>query len=222
MSFNAVVFDMDGVLLDSMSSDEWKWDAVRKVVRSKGVEADKIDKKTLGAILGDKGYKECIKACNNLGLSPKKIWTEVAQETTLRRREKIQEEEIELFPNAQEIIENLHSQDIKMGVISNAPEGAVEATIEEFGLKKYMHFYMGVRSFEDLQARKPNPNHLEIAKIEIKRNPILYVGDAESDVIAANRANLKSAWLNREHVDGDIRPDFTIESLEELKKIASE
>lgn len=222
MSFNAVVFDMDGVLLDSMSSDEWKWDAVRKVIRSKGVEADKIDKKTLGAILGDKGYKECIKACNNLGLSPKKVWTEVAQETTIKRREKIQSGDIALFPGAQELIEELHQKDIKMGVISNAPEDAVEATIEEFGLKKYMHFYMGVRSFEDLQARKPNPNHLEIAKIEIKRSPILYVGDAESDVIAASRADLKSAWLNREHVDGDIRPDYTIESLEDLRSIAEE
>ncbi len=222
MSFNAVVFDMDGVLLDSMTDDEWKWDAVRKVIRSKGVDADKLDKKKLGAILGDQGYKECIKACNNLGLSPKKVWTEVAQETTLKRRQRIKNDDIQLFDGAKQLIEDLHQEDIKMGIISNAPEDAVEATIEEFDLKKYFHFYMGVRSFEDLQARKPNPNHLEIAKIEIKRSPILYVGDAESDVIAANRADMKSAWLNREDVEGDVQPDFSIDGLDKLKSLATE
>lgn len=213
---------MDGVLLDSMSSEEWKWNAVKKVIRSKGVEADNLDKSTLGAVLGDQGYKECIKACNNLGLSPKKVWTEIAQETTLQRREKIQSGDITLYENVKTLIENLHQEDIKMGVISNAPEGAVKATIDEFDLKRYMHFYMGVRSFEDLQARKPNPNHLEIAKIEIKRSPMVYVGDTESDVIAANRANLKSAWINRRNVESDVQPDYVIDSVQELKSIALE
>jgi len=222
MSFNAVVFDMDGVLLDSMSEDEWKWNAVRKVIRSKGVDADSLDKNTLGAIMGDQGYKKCIKACDNLGLSPKKVWTEVAQETTLKRRQKISDGDITLFDGARNLIGDLHQEDIKMGIISNAPEDAVQATIEEFDLKKYVHFYMGVRSFEDLQARKPNPNHLEIAKIEIKRSPILYIGDAESDVIAANRADMKSAWLKRGHIEGDVQPDYSINSLQKLKEIAIE
>lgn len=222
MTFNSVVFDMDGVLLDSMSDDEWKWDAVKKVIRSKGVDADSLDKQTLGAILGDQGYKECIKACNNIGLSPKKVWTEVAQETTLKRREKISSGDITLYDGVKEILEELHKADIKMGVISNAPEDAVEATIDEFDLKPLMHFYMGVRSFEDLQARKPNPNHLEIAKIEIKRSPMVYIGDTESDVIAANRANLKSAWINRTNAESDVQPDYVIERLEELREIALE
>lgn len=215
-----MVFDMDGVLLDSMSSDKWKWDAVKKVIRSKGVEADKLDESTLGAVLGDQGYKECIKACNNLGLSPKKVWTEIAQETTLQRREKISSGDIELYENVKTLVETLHQEDIKMGVISNAPEGAVKATMDEFDLKRYMHFYMGVRSFEDLQARKPNPNHLEIAKIEIKRSPMVYVGDTESDVIAANRADLKSAWINRNNVESDVQPDYVIEDIQDLKSIA--
>lgn len=215
-----MVFDMDGVLLDSLSSDEWKWDAVKKVIRSKGVEADKLDETTLGAVLGDQGYKECIKACNNLGLSPKKVWTEIAQETTLQRREKISSGDITLYDNVKTLVETLHQEDIKMGVISNAPEGAVKATMDEFDLKRYMHFYMGVRSFEDLQARKPNPNHLEIAKIEIKRSPMVYVGDTESDVIAANRADLKSAWINRNNVESDVQPDYVIEDIQDLKSIA--
>lgn len=220
MEYGSVIFDMDGVILNSLVGDEdWKFEAVREALRDKGVDPEGMDRTALGAIMGDQGYKEVVRKSADLGCDPGEIWRHVAFKTTEARIDQIDKGNFKIYEGAEEVISLLHSEDIELGIISNAPEKAVEATMEFYDMKKYFKFYAGVRNFEDLQARKPNPNHLELAKAELKRSPMAYVGDAESDVIAAQKAEIDSVWVNRNGSEGDVRPDYEIKKMEELEEI---
>jgi len=220
MEFESVVFDMDGVILNSLvNSEEWKYNAVNEALENEGVDPDTLPKDTKDSLLGDKGYSQCVKTSKDVGVNPRKVWNSVAEKTTLAREKQLENGSFELYDEAKDTIEALHQADVKLGIISNAPEMAVELTIEHFDLKRYFKFYAGVRNFEDLQARKPHPNHLELAKAELKRNPFVYVGDHKSDLVAAQRADMSSIWVKRSDTSMDVEPDYTVEQVSKLRKI---
>ncbi|MFB6182741.1 MAG: HAD family hydrolase [Candidatus Nanohaloarchaea archaeon] len=217
MKYESVLFDMDGVILNSLvNNQKWKFDAVKQVLREKDIEVEELSKNELEIILGDHGYKEVVKKCTDLDLNPKEVWSDVARKTTEARVEQIKNGNFALYDGVKDMIKKLHERGISQGLISNAPESAVEVTIEEFDLAKYFSFYLGVRNFEDLQARKPNPNHLEYAKAELDSFPMVYVGDSESDVIAAQRADIDSIWVNRENSNADVKSDYQIEEVSQI------
>lgn len=212
-----MVFDMDGVILNSLVNDEeWKYDAVNEALRSEGVDPNELSKDKKDSLLGDQGYAECVKTSKDVGVNPRKVWTEVAEKTTVARERQLENGDFELYDGTRETIKALHDNDIKMGIISNAPERAVELTIEHFDLKRFFKFYAGVRNFEDLRSRKPHPNHLEMAKAELKRDPYTYVGDHESDLLAARRAEMSSVWIRRENTQVNVKPDYTIDHVREI------
>lgn len=220
MEFNSVVFDMDGVILNSLvDHEDWKYNAVDEALDEEGVDPESLSKEKKDSLLGDQGYAECVKTAKEVGVNPRKVWNTVAEKTTLSREKQLEDGKFELYDGARDTIEALHDRDIKMGIISNAPEMAVELTIEHFDLKRFFKFYAGVRNFEDLQARKPHPNHLELAKAELKRNPFSYVGDHESDLVAAQRADMSSIWVKRQETQVDVTPDYTVTSAKEIRDI---
>lgn len=220
MRYGSVIFDMDGVLLNSLVDDEsWKFDAVREALQHEGLDNPKVSRKDLERFLGDHGREECISVCEEYGVDPGKMWKLIAETTNLARIEKVKQGDFRLYPDARSFLQSLHPRDPGMAVISNAPEKAVETTMQFFNLKKYFNFYRGVESFEDLKLRKPHPDHLKIAEAELKRKPSLYVGDAESDIEAAKNAGMDSAWVNRKNVDSDVDATYTVSDLEELGRV---
>jgi HAD superfamily hydrolase (TIGR01549 family) len=219
MEYNSIIFDMDGVILNSFTeSEEWKYEAVKSSIEELGASPEKIPKEDMDKILGDKGYGECIKACNKHGLNPRKAWKLVAEKTTLARIEKIKKGDFKLYEGVLETLKILRENEVKTALISNAPEEAVEATIQEFNLAKYFKFYRGIRNFEDLRERKPHPNHLEIAKAELKSNPYLYVGDSKSDIEAANNAKIASMWVHSRENNITDDPDYEVNTISELNQ----
>lgn len=215
-----MVFDMDGVILNSLfNTEEWKYDAVNEALRDEGVDPEGLDRRVKDSLLGDKGYSQCVKTSKDVGVNPRKIWNSVAEKTTLAREQQLEEGNFELYDHVRDTIKALHEEDVELGIISNAPEMAVEIAIDYFDLKRFFKFYAGVRNFEDLQARKPHPNHLELAKAELKRGPFVYIGDAESDLIAAQRAEMSSVWVKRSEASMDVSPDYTVEEVSRIREI---
>lgn len=222
MAYSSVIFDMDGVLLNSLiDGEEWKYRAVDRALQEKDIDPEGLAQEDKDKVLGDKGYKACLKEASRLGVDPREIWSLVAQETTEARREELEKGSFKLYPGVKDTIKALHQQDIPMAVISNAPESAVKMMVESFGLKQYFKFYAGIRNFEDLRARKPHPNHLELAKAELKRNPFIYIGDSNSDLEAAERAGMDSIWMRR---SGDVQSghSFEAENISDITKYVLE
>ena len=216
MSYGSVIFDLDGVLLDSMGSESWKYEAVREALNELGVDASSLERDVLDSVLGDGGYEECVSVCGDLGVDPQCAWGLVAEKTSRARMEQIEEGNFGLVDGTHEVLEDLRQEKVKLGVVSNAPDQAVELVIDHFDLRSYFNFFRGVTSFEDLKDRKPHPNHLQLAKFQLKRDPFLYIGDRESDVNAATNADMDSIWIHPENCE---EPTYTVESLEEISDL---
>ncbi|MFB6100495.1 MAG: HAD family hydrolase [Candidatus Nanohalobium sp.] len=218
MKYGSVIFDLDGVILDSMESEEWKYRAARDALSELGVNDD-LDREVLKAVLGIRGYEECVRICGDIGVDPRKAWNLVAEKTTEARMREIQQNDFGLVDGSREVLSELREEQLKLGVISNAPDQAVEAVVDHFDLRNYFKFFRGVQSFEDLKARKPHPNHLELAKFQLKRDPYLYIGDHESDVEAATNAQMDSVWV---HPGNHEEPTYTVDSLDGLLDVVSD
>ncbi len=216
MEYGSVVLDMDGVVLNFEGGNNfrWKYDAVRSALEEMGVEPGGMERSELDAFLGDRGFKECVKACKEAGIDPGQTWELIAEKTTEARMCMMDEGRFSIYPDASEALEQLHSDDVQLGLISNAPEKAVEAMVDHFGMRDRFEFFRGITDFEDLTSRKPHPDHLEFARAELKRSPFIYAGDAESDVLAAKRADMDSVWIRRDGGSIDTRPDYVLESLD--------
>ena len=217
MKYGSVIFDMDGVLLNSLVSDEqWKYDAVKEALNEEDVAVEEVSREDMQRFLGDFGREECIKVCEEYELDPAKVWELIAETTNLARIEKVKEGDFRLYSDARSFLEALHPRDPGMGIISNAPETAVKTTVQFFNLEKYFNYYRGVESFEDLRRRKPHPDHIEIAEAELKHKPFLYIGDKKSDILAAKNAGLDAALVDREGRNPDLDADYRVSDLQEL------
>jgi len=217
MGYGSVVFDMDGVILNFEGDGfKWKYDAVRDALSQEGVDGSDFSRGKLDAFIGDKGTERFIEICSNWELDPATTWDVIAEKTSLARMEMIKDGQFSLYPEVKEVLDRLRDKEIELGLISNAPEKAVEVTVDHYKLRDHFKFFRGITSFEDSVARKPHPDHLVFAKAELKRPDYLYAGDAESDLIAARDAGMASVWVNRNGASLDVRPDYEIKELSDL------
>ena len=220
MKYGSVIFDMDGVILNSLvKNEEWKFNAVKKALNETSINPERVSREEMEIFLGDHGREKCIEACEKYDLDPENVWKLIAETTSLARIEQVKNGDFRLYSDSRVFLDALHSFDRKVGLISNAPESAVETTMKFFDLKIYFDFYRGVESFSDLKLRKPHPDHIKIAQAELKDRPSLYIGDKESDIEAAKNAGIDSALINREGIKPSRNPDYNVKDLEELGKM---
>lgn len=127
-----------------------------------------------------------------------------------------------LEKDALEILQNLKSQNYKVGIFSNAGDDKdVQKLIENFGIRSYFDF---VLTSATCFYRKPHPRAFEIALAQWNISPeeAVMVGDSlEADIFGGKNLGMSSIWITRraQFKDEDMRriqPDFSIRKLNEL------
>jgi len=132
-------------------------------------------------------------------------------------------QEREIFPEVIDVLEQLSQQGVSMGIVSNTtnPVFMKELELEGSGLKKYFDFTI---YSSGVPFRKPHPSifQLAISRFQLQPEETLFVGDSPvADVLGAQEAGMKAAWLNRKQEQADICPDYELSSLEDLLHIHS-
>ncbi|WP_262180132.1 HAD family hydrolase [Haloarcula laminariae] len=106
---------------------------------------------------------------------------------------------------------------VPAGVVSNNQRRIVEAALDAHGLTgRFETVVARGPTVESLTEKKPEPTYLESAMADIGCANPLYVGDSESDVVAADRAGVDVAFLRRDHNADtalDSRPTYDVGSL---------
>ncbi len=180
--FEAVIFDMDGVLIDS--EPLWKI-AMEKVFSDLGCNLSKNDfQKTVGLRID-----EVIHYWNNnqnLGISDEK---KVEDDIINRMVELVRENPIPLT-GVIETLEYLTKNKLKIGLATSSPNNLLQAVLE--GLK-INHFFHVAHSAEFEEFGKPHPAvYLETAKkLNVDSNKCLVIEDSLNGIISGMSAKMK-------------------------------
>jgi HAD superfamily hydrolase (TIGR01509 family) len=89
-----------------------------------------------------------------------------------------------------ELLEDLKRKDIPMAIASSSPRQFIEKVIEKIGLRKYFTIWV---SGEEVERSKPAPDIFLKAAGLLNVNPIecIVIEDSSSGTIAAKRAGMK-------------------------------
>ncbi len=105
-----------------------------------------------------------------------------------------------LFNGMEETLSFIEQQGIPWGVVTNKPAFLTDPLLEQLNLSNRA---CSVISGDTIKKRKPDPAPLYLAANECKvlATDCIYVGDAERDIEAGNRANMKTLLASYGYID---------------------
>ncbi|MCJ2033219.1 HAD family hydrolase [Methylobacterium sp. J-068] len=173
----AVVFDMDGVLIDAK---EWHYDALNRALRLFGTEISRADHLTTFDGLPTKRKLELLSTTENLPGALHGFLNELKQIYTMEivsvRCKPVFMHEMALSA--------LKSRGVKLAVASNSIRPTVEAMMSRARLTKYLDLML---SNQDVSRAKPDPEIYTLAMQRLGTSPdeTLIVEDNEHGIRAA-------------------------------------
>ena len=180
----AVIFDMDGVLVDSESYQQ----NIIKSFFSNETNYD-VKKLRLNKFIGSSGELEVWKIVfEEYNLSDDEF-SELSDELyKYMDRHRPQYKNL-LNDNAREIIEWLKNKNLRLGIASSNSESEIERMLSETGLTKYFdHIISG----ENFKRSKPCPDiyNYMVEKLGLEKDECLVVEDSYYGIQAAINANI--------------------------------
>lgn len=95
----------------------------------------------------------------------------------------------EPYPHARRVLEKLNASGIRIGCVTNKPEGLTRSLLEALALAPLFHIIVGG---DTLAFRKPHPEPILYAcrQLDLGAGEAVYVGDSMTDCRAAEAAGM--------------------------------
>ncbi|NLY00982.1 MAG: HAD family phosphatase [Rhodopirellula sp.] len=205
----AVIFDMDGVLIDSYLPHFRSWQTL-------GRETGRVMTEAQFAATFGRTSREVIRQ-----LWPEQQFTdEQVAELDARKEEafrKIIDDEFPVMAGAPELIASLVAGGFRLGIGSSAPPANVEMVIDRLGVR---HLIGAVVTGADVERGKPDPQVFLLAAARLGLRPAccIVVEDAPDGVKAGHAAGmavvaLVSTGRSRELLS---KAEYVVDTLQEL------
>ena len=215
LSVRAVLFDLDGTLVDSAPDltfaankmlsalgyppvncsqvKGWVGDGVRSLVR-----------RTLTTIVGDVPAESLIE--QSYVLFQRYYAESVYQDSTL-------------YPGVHETLQTLKSSGLALACVTNKPSRFTKPVLEKSGLTG---FFGAVVSGDDLPLKKPDPAPLQFAaeQLGVPLTACVLVGDSINDICAAGAAEITVLWATYGYAgQDDIEQDATYGAIDTIVQL---
>ncbi len=187
MKFKAVIFDLDGTLLDTLVDLAA---AVNLVLAANGYKTHPVE-----------AYKYMVgRGMENLVRSALAA-EKPDMETVLELQRQIETEYAKCwaattatYAGIPELLDGLTERNISMAILSNKPHSFMKVIVDKFFASWYFKVVFGARK---TCPKKPDPAAVrEIATIfELRMEDILYIGDSDTDMQTARNAGLLPAGV---------------------------
>ena len=205
----AVLFDMDGVIVDS---EPFHWEVNRRIF------------KTLGINVSDEEY------CRYIGVSNAAMWTSIKRNHGLAQAvgqlvemqvsgniDFMKNERVDPVEGVIDLVVGLKMKGLLLAVASSSPNRIIEMVLEKFDLRR---FFDGIVSGEDVKNGKPAPDIFLAAAAMLKVLPewCVVIEDATHGVEAAKAAGMKCIGLRSIHSPGQQlgKADLVVSDLKAL------
>jgi len=179
----AVLFDMDGVLIDAR---EWHYEALNEALEIFGLSISHDDHLDRFNGLSTATKLRMLSQERNLPYELHEMIAAVKQDRTLRIAAK------NCFPNVshQILISRLRSLNIRVGLVTNSIRQTTEFMLEYAGILKFLDV---VVTNEDVMEGKPSPEgYLKaMAMLDVRPDETLIVEDGEYGIVAARASGAK-------------------------------
>ncbi len=215
MKYDAVIFDFDGVIVDSgFDGFQWALEERQRLIEENDWD---IDLQKIDPGVFQPHDVELARVLEEAGVTWDQL-KEMEKAVAERKVEMFTTGEIQMFNDAEKIIGEL---ECPKAVVSNAYNDYLAGMLEGLGIKHHMDFWVAPR-IQDIrnyrQRMKPEPEMIEEALEKLKTRNAVMIGDQIQDVLAARKAGIDSIYIDR---NGDVEPkaDHSVESLEEALDI---
>lgn len=210
--FQAVLFDLDGTLIDS---ERFYFDAWFLILREQfGLTIDFSD--WIDHFAGHT-------MASNLATLQREFQLEV-QEGFMQRaiEERYAEADmrtIRLMPFAKEILDELRQADIRIALVTSSYRQTVDLVLGHHGLLNYFEFFV---TREKVQHPKPDPEPYLLAteKLSLSKEVIAVIEDTHTGCAAAQRAGLYCLAVSQQAIERQKleQADELLNDLAEAKK----
>lgn len=187
MTYKAVIFDLDGTLVNSIFDIA---DAMNTVLSKRNYKT--YDYETYKTFVGHGVRSLVLKAIPD---SPEKAeLVEVCLNEMLDVYSKNCTNKTEPYPGILELLKTLEQKGIKLAVLSNK-EDTLTKKVAAALLPKYVYPTLGLK---EEALKKPNPQTLLgiCESLNVTPEESIYVGDTNVDVEVAKRANMFSVGVS--------------------------
>jgi len=177
----AILWDMDGVLVNSM---EFHYQAYREVLSDFGRDLSREE--YLGSLIGLRNY---VILRHLLGdLPPEEIERLMAtKEAAFRRRVA---GNVEPLPGAAKLVRRAHEAGLKQAIVSSTPCENIELVVNSLGLASMFDTLVGE---EDAQHGKPDPEGFLVAAERLSVPPVdcVVIEDAPEGIAGGKAAHMR-------------------------------
>jgi len=179
----AVVFDLDGTLIDSITP---LYELVLKIFRDIGLPLP--SRATINSILGD--GLSIMESLVPRDIEDRASLIKRGREIGYRLWEKFQQEKLQPFPATQTILAELKHRGILRGIATSGEADYVEDLIRRGSLPRVE----AVVTKEEVDRLKPAPDSilLCLSRLGCGPNQAVYVGDSPIDVQAGKAARVRT------------------------------
>ena len=206
----AVIFDMDGVLIDSeLIYLEWLIDYLNQ--RGYIVDREQLEQ-SIG--LSSELTIELMEKIYGTGRA---LWEDFLKVTASYP---LDYNDI-LFDGIKELVEYLAEKRVRLAIASASPRDEIEEMLKETGLSKWIQV---VLSGEELKESKPNPEIYLVAaeKLDVDIKKCIIVEDSKYGIEAGKRAGAYVIARKEERFACcQERADKIVENIEELRRFLS-
>lgn len=207
MQQKAVIWDLDGTLIDSVAYHWQSWQNVMEAEQFVYTHADFV------ADFG-KRNDEILR----LRVDPAMSDTEIARIALAKEeqyRQMVRTQGLALLPGGADWLKQLQEDGWLQALGTSAPRGNVEAVFEAIVMAPY---FAAVMSSEQVKHGKPAPDVFLAAAAQMKVAPehCLVVEDAPAGIEAARRAGMKAIGVRTTHAD--LEADWVFTSLADIPR----